>query len=614
MKKFDKRKLLIAALIICSVLGVKAQRIIGYMPSWTGSATDIQYGKLTCINYAFVVPNASGDGSLGAIDNVAKLQQIVSLAHASGVKVCIAIGGWSDLNNPGFNTISATTGGRSNFANNLLSLCNQYGLDGVDIDWEYPQDHVSDYASMMQALGTTMHNNGKILTAAVPGGDYYGQYVTSAVFSAVDYLNIMAYDGDSGAGHSPYSFAVSALNYWTGKGLPASKAVLGVPFYARPSWKTFSDLLASGADPNADYFNGDYYNGLITIKQKSQLAKSYGGIMIWQIAGDVSGSNSLLSAIKGVIGGDGGITGKATFYKDCSYGGYAVGLNEGNYTMSQLIANGISDDDISSLKVSAGYKVILYWDDNFGGSSLTKTADDDCLVDDGWNDKVTSLSVQSANTQIAFVEAENYNNMSGIQTEACTEGTLNVGYIDAGDWMAYYNITFPAQGTYTIQYRVSSPSGGTLSCDLNAGSIQLGNAVIPATGDWQSWTTVSQTVSIPAAGTYNFGIYAQTGGWNINWFSITQGLKSAKTNDQAASANSTAQVNIFPNPLKNKIMHMELSGFDNEITRLIIYSLSGRPVLQTSVSSSADVDLTNLPAGVYIVKIGNNISKIITLF
>lgn len=122
---------------------------------------------------------------------------------------------------------------------------------------------------------------------------------------------------------------------------------------------------------------------------------------------------------------------------------------------------------------------------------------------------------------LCTIEAENYSSMNGIQTENCSEGGLNVGWIDAGDWMAYNNINFPISGTYRIEYRVASISGATLSSDLNAGSIQLGQVTIPATGGWQNWTTVSQTVTINA-GTYSFGIFAVTGGWNINWIKIYQ--------------------------------------------------------------------------------------------
>ena len=119
------------------------------------------------------------------------------------------------------------------------------------------------------------------------------------------------------------------------------------------------------------------------------------------------------------------------------------------------------------------------------------------------------------------VEAENFTNQGGVQTEACTEGGRNVGWIDAGDWMSYGNISFPGTGTYRVEYRVASPGGATLSLDLNSGSIQLGEVGIPATGGWQNWTTVSHTVNINA-GTYNVGIYAPASGWNLNWIRFTK--------------------------------------------------------------------------------------------
>lgn len=128
------------------------------------------------------------------------------------------------------------------------------------------------------------------------------------------------------------------------------------------------------------------------------------------------------------------------------------------------------------------------------------------------------------NTFTRQVEAESYSSMSGVQTETTTDagGGSNVGYIDTGDWMAYNSITIPTTGTYKIEYRVASQSGGgRLSLDLNAGATILGYLDIPSTGGWQNWTTVSHTVTINA-GTYNFGIYAQSGGWNLNWFRITK--------------------------------------------------------------------------------------------
>ncbi len=134
-----------------------------------------------------------------------------------------------------------------------------------------------------------------------------------------------------------------------------------------------------------------------------------------------------------------------------------------------------------------------------------------------------SSVASSAPAFTQLVQAEAFTAMSGVQTETTTDtnGGQNVSYIDAGDWMAYANITIPSTGSYRIEYRVASPSGATFSSDLNAGAIQLGSVTIGATGGWQNWATVSQTVTINA-GTYSFGIFAQQSGWNLNWFRITK--------------------------------------------------------------------------------------------
>ncbi|MEQ9306958.1 MAG: glycosyl hydrolase family 18 protein, partial [Marinoscillum sp.] len=360
-------------------------RIVGYMPSWSGSANDIQYDKLTHIIYAFIRPTASG--GLTAVEQPAKLQSIVSQAHAQGVKVLIAVGGWSDLNNADFEGMANNATGRQNFANNLLALCNQYNLDGVDIDWEYPREGTTpqDYLAMMQELSSTMHTNGLLLTAAVAAQGYYADGILDGVFPVVDFLNLMAYDGGSGSTHSPYSYATSTLNYWLGRGLPASKAVLGVPFYARPSWKSFATLVSEGADPYADTYNGDYYNGITTIQQKTDLAESQAsGIMIWEISQDITNnvSLSLLNAIYQAA-------------PTCNQGGnpdvYFTNPSNGSTvqtgTAITLTANATDDGSITSVVFDAGGQTLtgsgsgnVYtasWTPSSDGSyTLTVTATD----------------------------------------------------------------------------------------------------------------------------------------------------------------------------------------------------------------------------------------------
>jgi hypothetical protein len=88
----------------------------------------------------------------------------------------------------------------------------------------------------------------------------------------------------------------------------------------------------------------------------------------------------------------------ATVYKDCNYGGYAVGLLAGNYTLGQLQSLGVVNDDISSLRVTSGYQVQLFLDNDFGGTSVTITADNACLVANSFNDLTSSLKISSVTT------------------------------------------------------------------------------------------------------------------------------------------------------------------------------------------------------------------------
>ncbi|UYZ63100.1 beta-1,3-glucanase family protein [Hymenobacter weizhouensis] len=267
------------------------------------------------------------------------------------------------------------------------------------------------------------------------------------------------------------------------------------------------------------------------------------------------------------FGGYAGITqpssGVATFFKNCNYDGAATALPVGDYTLGQLQSRGILNDDVSSLRVSSGYEVVLFENDNFGGASLTVGADNSCLVGNAlgtgnWNDKASSVRVRAKAGFSVLLQAEVHSLNNGMVAEACSDagGGQNMGYVDNGDYLVFNNITFPTTGQYTIEYRVASGTGGgTVSSDLNGGSILLGNTTVPGTGGWQTWTTVSRTVTINA-GTYNFGVYAQVGGWNINWIRISQasGARVAAATQAATTAlSSEPAVELYPNPVGEKL-------------------------------------------------------------
>jgi GH18 family chitinase len=288
-----------------------ATKVIGYVPTWAGDINTIQYDKLTHINYAFALPTAQG-GLTGVSSGDARLKSLVQTAHTRGVKVLISIGGWNDGNDSGFEQLAANAGTRTTFVNNVVNFVTAAGLDGADIDWEYPDPGTSatNYGLLMRELSTALHSRGKLLTAAVVADGYTGGGVPTATFADVDFLNLMAYDG--GQPHSTYDYAVQSMNYWLGRGLPKAKTVLGVPFYGRsPSaYVGYNELVAR--DPQAPYKDnvGDiYYNGIATIQSKTRLAMQQGGgVMIWELSQDTSGSTSLLNAIAQVASGGTGST------------------------------------------------------------------------------------------------------------------------------------------------------------------------------------------------------------------------------------------------------------------------------------------------------------------
>jgi len=202
-----------------------------------------------------------------------------------------------------------------------------------------------------------------------------------------------------------------------------------------------------------------------------------------------------------------------------------------------------------------------------------------------------------------LIQAEDYSAMSGIQVEATTDtgGGSNVGYTETGDWLAYNSINFPTTGSYLIEYRVASGvTGGRLSSDLNGGTIVLGSVDIPNTGGWQNWQTVSQTVNVNA-GTYNFGIYIQNTGMNINWIKITKvgaGLTAKSAQDQVVEEEVVeTALNIYPSPVENTLyITTDVSGGNVSIVDSQTGTVfSGRKVNNNSL------DVSYLRRGIYLI-------------
>ena len=204
-----------------------------------------------------------------------------------------------------------------------------------------------------------------------------------------------------------------------------------------------------------------------------------------------------------------------------------------------------------------------------------------------------------------LIEAENYSSMSGVGVENTSDegGGKNVGYLDAGDRLTYNGVNFPSTGSYRIEYRVASPNGGSLAADLSGQA--LGSTVpLPATGGWQKWQTISQTVNI-TAGTYNLGLRAVAGGWNINWLRITAVGSTAATARTAlaatpAAAADAAELEIYPNPATDQLLLRSARGLAG--SRYQVLNALG----QTVASGAADagrLDVSALPPGTYTLRL-----------
>jgi len=153
------------------------------------------------------------------------------------------------------------------------------------------------------------------------------------------------------------------------------------------------------------------------------------------------------------------------------------------------------------------------------------------------------------------IEAESYTAMNGIQTETTKDagGGLNVGWQDDNDWMDYA-VNIAAAGTYTVKFRVASYFTGAQFQLKKADGTVLTTITVPNTGNFQTWTTVSSQVTLPA-GQQTLRIFtkAANGGWNINWWEISSGSSTIMAKSVDDVQLSTA-ISLFPNTTTDKFL------------------------------------------------------------
>lgn len=270
--------------------------LLGYLPSYREVPEQLPE-RLTHLIYAFAIPN--DDGNLEPIENPEHLRALRALCDRHNVKLGLLVGGWMAGDDSAFEILSASEATRRTFVGEIQTLINHFDLDGIELDWEYPDENRSElyFSQLVAALAAELHQREKFLGLSLPAlGNHAAAYRLSALERA-DYYTLMAYDSGRSE-HSSLAFAEESIRYWNQRLLPLDRALLGIPAYSRPSAKSFDTLVAENwQNAYRDSQGDESWNSIPTVRKKVRLAARFGmGAAIWEIGQDTQGANSLTAA------------------------------------------------------------------------------------------------------------------------------------------------------------------------------------------------------------------------------------------------------------------------------------------------------------------------------
>lgn len=238
----------------------KGHVVVVYVTSWTDEMPDP--ARMTHINYAFGHVTSTFDGV--RVDNGERLTSIVALKEqAPELNVMLSVGGWGSGN---FSEMAATETNRKAFAADCARVMKEYGLDGIDIDWEYPTSSAAGISSspadkdnftlLMKDLREALGKDALLTLATVCSAEYID---FPGILPYVDFVNVMSYDmgrapkhnaalyrSDADGNESPIPgnfTSDEAVKAHIAAGVPADRLVMGMPLYGRGNRETYGEFV-----------------------------------------------------------------------------------------------------------------------------------------------------------------------------------------------------------------------------------------------------------------------------------------------------------------------------------------------------------------------------------
>ncbi|MDF2455192.1 MAG: peptidase domain protein [Cytophagaceae bacterium] len=316
----------------------------------------------------------------------------------------------------------------------------------------------------------------------------------------------------------------------------------------------------------------------------------YASLGAYSIYGNVSGAASDIFA--------------ANLYRECNYTGTptSVPVFEGSFTTYGMQEFIMADDAVSSLKVKPGYKVELYEYDNYNGTSISFTADDNCLIDNNFDNKTSSFRVFPAGNRLPQVTLASPANHAILYAPTAItfkanpsdeDGTISKVEFYNGVTKVGESTSAPYQfdwaivpaGTYTLTAVVTDNAGGT------------------STSTAATVTVTTYTAQATVYPDCNYGGTAV--GLAPGYYTRTALNQKGITDNDIASlqVNSGYEVILYKGDFANEEAKritanttcLASSGFENTVSSLVVKAVSANKLPDVTLTSPRDgMDLTGV--------------------